>query len=126
MPVSPAAKCSAALFVLLGLFQVALVAGAPWGEAAWGGQNTGVLPSSFRAASVASLALAFSLAGVVGGRLRVPFRRTRVLNSLLVFFVLSIAMNAASRSSIERLIWVPYGLVQFATIWVARRQEGAV
>ncbi len=126
MPVSPAAKCSAALFVLLGLFQVALVAGAPWGEAAWGGKNTGVLPSSFRAASVASLALAFSLAGVISGRIRVPFRRTRVLNSLLVFFVLSIAMNAASRSSIERLIWVPYGVVQFATIWVARRQEGAV
>ncbi len=126
MPVSPAAKCSAALFVLLGLFQVALVAGAPWGEAAWGGQNTGVLPSSFRAASVASAAIALALAGLVSGQLRVPFRRNRVLNALLIFFVLSVAMNAASRSSIERLIWVPYGVVQFAAIWMARRQEGAV
>ncbi len=126
MSVSPAAKCSAALFALLGMFQLALVAGAPWGAAAWGGKNTGVLPSSFRAASVASLALAFSLAGVISGRIRVPFRRTRVLNALLVFSVVSIAMNAASRSSMERLIWVPYGVVQFTTIWVARRQEGAV
>jgi hypothetical protein len=123
MRVSRAAKCSAGLFLVLGVFQAALVAGAPWGEASWGGQHRDALPASLRIASAVSVVVALALAAMVGGRLRVPFRRRRVLSGLLVFFVLSVATNTASRSSIERLIWVPYGMVQFATIWLARRIE---
>lgn len=124
MSISRAAKLSAVLFMLLGAFQAALVAGVPWGAASWGGQQRGTLPTSLRIASGASLAVALLLAALVSGRLRVPFRRTLVLGALQVLFVVSVLMNAASPSSIERRIWVPYGLIQLAVIWVARRQEG--
>lgn len=123
MPISPAAKFSALLFLLLGSFQAALAAGVPWGVASWGGQHRGTLPTSFRVASGASMVVSLLLAALVSGGLRVPFRRTRVLGGLLIFFVLSVLMNAASPSSTERRIWVPYGLIQLTTIWLARRQE---
>ena len=123
MAISRAARCSAGLFLLLGAFQGALVGGAPWGEASWGGQNRDTLPTSLRIASFASLVLALTMAALVSGRLHVPIRRTKLFNGLLVFFVLSIAMNAASRSSVERLIWVPYGIIQLATVWLARQHE---
>ena len=123
MSISRAATFSAILFLLLGAFQAALVAGAPWGAASWGGQQRGTLPTSLRIASGGSLAVALLLAAVVSGRFRVPFRRTRVLGALQVLFVLSVLMNAASPSSAERRIWVPYGLIQLTIIWVARRQE---
>ena len=36
------------LMLLMGLFQVALALGAPWGALAWGGQHGGTLPAGYR------------------------------------------------------------------------------
>ncbi len=44
------------LFAALVVFQLALAAGAPWGRAAYGGQNPGVLPGRLRVSSVVAAA----------------------------------------------------------------------
>ena len=46
-----AAVAAAVLMGMVGLFQLALAAGAPWGEAAWGGRHEGTLPTGLRVAS---------------------------------------------------------------------------
>jgi hypothetical protein len=91
----------------VGAFQTALALGAPWGAAAWGGAHPGVLPGRLRAAStagaVAWVGAATVAAGVVGGETA----RRRVLCGTTVFAGLSVLLNAASRSRIERAVWVP-------------------
>lgn len=87
-------------------FQTALALGAPWGAAAWGGAHPGVLPGRLRAAStggaVAWVGAATLAAGVVGGETA----RRRVLHSMTGFGAVSVLLNAASPSRIERAIWV--------------------
>jgi len=60
---------AARLFVVLIactiLFQIALAAGVPWGEFAWGGSHPGTLPRQLRIASGASVAVLLVLAFVV-------------------------------------------------------------
>ncbi len=46
-----AAIVAVVLLSIIAAFQLALALGAPWGEAAWGGQNPGVLPRGLRIAS---------------------------------------------------------------------------
>jgi hypothetical protein len=88
-------------------FQTALALGAPWGAAAWGGAHPGVLPPRLRAAStagaVAWVGAASVAAGVVGGETA----RRRVLRGATGFAGLSVLLNAASPSRIERALWVP-------------------
>ncbi|MCX6460819.1 MAG: hypothetical protein NTZ03_10985 [Actinobacteria bacterium] len=43
-----AARCAVALLGLVALFQIALVAGAPWGAFTQGGQTSGTLPLAGR------------------------------------------------------------------------------
>ena len=50
-------------FSVVSLFQIALIAGAPWGEYAFGGQHKGKLPTSFRVGSAFTLLL---YVGIVG------------------------------------------------------------
>ena len=47
-PASTAGRVAAGLFLVVAAFQVALAAGAPWGAAAMGGANPGVLPDELR------------------------------------------------------------------------------
>ncbi len=47
-PASHAGKTAAALLVVVAGFHGLLAAGAPWGEAAYGGANSGVLPETLR------------------------------------------------------------------------------
>lgn len=88
-------------------FQTALALGAPWGAAAWGGVHPGVLPGRLRAAStagaVAWASAATVAAGVVGGETA----RRRVLGVTTAFAGLSVLLNAASPSRVERALWVP-------------------
>lgn len=101
-----------ALIVLLALFQVALIAGAPFGAYAWGGQHVGKLPTKLRVGSVVSLLLYVCFALVVLDRAGVlelfPVGFSRI--AIWVVFgvlVLSVAANAASRSKRERLVMTP-------------------
>jgi hypothetical protein len=107
----------------VGAFQVALALGAPWGEAAWGGANSGVLPIAFRVASGVSAVLWAGVAAVSGGRLLGPVGRRRLLLGVAVYSTIGIAMNAISPSSTERAIWVPVTTVGAALAWMAWRES---
>ena len=106
----------------VGLFQIALAVGAPWGAAAWGGANAGVLPVGFRVASGVSAVVWAGVAAVAAGRLLGPVGRRRLLLGVAAYSTLGIAMNAISPSGIERAIWVPATLVGAGLAWMAWRE----
>jgi hypothetical protein len=89
------------------VFQTALALGAPWGAAAWGGAHRGVLPRGLRAASAVGaigwVAASAVVAGVLGG----DTARRRALVATTAFAGVSVLLNAASRSRVERVVWVP-------------------
>ncbi len=97
-------------------FQLALALGAPWGAAAWGGRNPGVLPTGLRVASAFVGVVVYPLIALVilaaGGAIAddwLPIGRTVVMWILAAFFVLGTVVNAISRSPIER-IWAAVSL----------------
>lgn len=102
--------------VVVVAFQVALAAGAPWGEMAMGGRNPGRLPPPMRVAAVvqaivlAMLALTvLDAADVLALGWTTSFSWAAWLP--VVFAAISVAVNAISPSPRERRLWVPVGLV---------------
>ena len=110
-----AAIYALATLVVVG-FQLALAAGAPWGEYAMGGRITGRFPPPMRVAAVMQAVLLGVLALVVldkGGIVALGW--TAALPWLpwvpVVVSLLSAAMNAATRSRVERGLWLPVAVV---------------
>jgi hypothetical protein len=111
-----AALAFCALMAGLTIFQVALIAGAPLGRFAWGGQDR-VLPRGKRIGSVVSVVLYGVFAFMVLERGHV----IRVLPDswipvtgiwvLFAYFLLGVVMNALSRSVPERWTMAPLSLV---------------
>ena len=98
----------------LAVFQVLLIAGAPLGRFAWGGQNV-VLPVGLRIGSAVSVALyavfAVLMLQAAGAFSVFPDGAAAVgIWALTGYFVLGVAMNAASRSRPERLVMTPVTL----------------
>jgi len=111
---------AAAIYALATLavvgFQLALAAGAPWGEYAMGGRITGRFPPPMRVAAVVQAILLAVLAVVVldkGGIVALGW--TAALPWLpwvpVVVSLLSAVMNAATRSRVERRLWLPVAIV---------------
>ena len=103
-----------ALLACLAVFQLLLIAGAPLGRFAWGGQNV-VLPPGLRIGSAVSIALygAFALLLLqTGGAFTVLPRgpASIAIWVLAAYFAIGVAMNAASRSRPERLVMTPVAL----------------
>lgn len=104
------------IMVGLAVFQVALIAGAPIGHFAWGGQDR-VLPRAKRIGSAISIVLYALFAGVVlqrAGLVRlVPVEAVVDVGAwvLVGYFALGIVMNAMSRSKPERWTMVPVCVV---------------
>ncbi len=116
------AVIGALLLGCLAVFQMALIAGAPLGRFAWGGQNV-VLPAKLRIGSAVSVALyalfAVLMLQAAGVFSVLPDRVVTVgIWALAGYFVLGVAMNAASRSRPERLVMTPVALA-LAVICVA-------
>jgi hypothetical protein len=116
------AVLATALLGGLAVLQVLLIAGAPLGRFAWGGQHD-VLPRGLRIGSVVSIALyaVFALVVLQGaGALDVlPGRLVEVALWVLTgYFTLGIAMNAASRSRPERSVMTPVSAVLAASCLV--------
>jgi hypothetical protein len=107
----------------VGVFQVALALGAPWGGAAWGGANSGVLPAAFRVASGVSAVLWAVVAAISAGKVLGPVGRRRLLLGVAVYSTIGIALNAISPSSSERAIWVPVTTVGAGLAWMAWRES---
>ncbi|MCW2534874.1 MAG: conserved rane protein of unknown function [Modestobacter sp.] len=105
------ALVGAALLGCLAVFQLLLVAGAPLGRFAWGGQNV-VLPTSLRIGSAVSIALyglfALLILQTAGAVTVLPRGLVGVaIWVLTAYFAVGVAMNAASRSRRERLVMTP-------------------
>ena len=101
-------------------FQLALAAGAPWGEYAMGGRFPGRFPPAMRVGAIVQavvLALlavvVLDAAGLVGLGWRASFPWLVWLP--VVVSAASLAMNAASRTAVERRTWVPVALVMLAS-----------
>ncbi len=104
-------------FSVISLFQMALIAGAPWGEYACGGAHKGKLPVSFRVGSAFTLAL---YAGIVGHYLAQAGVLTKFLDAglngianwaLVVLNVVSLLANSLTQSQKEKTVWAPVAFV---------------
>jgi hypothetical protein len=108
-----AALIATVLLALVAVFQVALALGAPLGDMAWGGRNTGVLPIGLRLASGITGLLVYPLitlailasAGLIEAAW-LPLTGPIAMWSLAVLLGLGAVANLASRSPRERL-WGP-------------------
>jgi hypothetical protein len=106
------ATLACALLAGLTIFQGALIAGAPLGRAAWGGQHR-VLPAKLRIGSALSIAVyalfayaALAKAGLVPPLVSESFTAVTMW-VMTAYFVLGVFMNGISRSKPERLIMTP-------------------
>jgi hypothetical protein len=104
-----------AMVVILGalaVFQIALIAGAPLGHFAWGGQDR-VLPSSKRIGSVISIVLYGVIAAIALLRSGVIPGWNEALGVIIAmwvifaYFAAGILLNAISRSIPERAVMTP-------------------
>lgn len=100
-------------------FQAALALGVPWGEAAYGGGNAGVLPAEQRLSSAIAAPVYLALAGVALGIVGTPTVRRRVLRTASVVIGAGALLNLASPSIVERLVWVPVTVVASVALWKA-------
>jgi hypothetical protein len=116
----PAAFVFCTVMALLGVFQLALAAGAPLGRFAWGGGHER-LPLGYRIGSVISIALYAAFAIIVleraglGALLPSPDIAGIGIWVVTGYMGLGILMNAISRSLPERLVMTPVVIVLFAT-----------
>lgn len=128
-PARAAAMAAAVGLAGIVLFQLALVAGAPLGRAAWGGIHAGSLPTGWRVASgVAGLvwtAAALLLLRRGGwGPHAVPEALAR-WGTWTIFGLLLVGalMNIASASGWERYFWGPYALTVAGLCLLAARGD---
>ena len=100
------------LLAALAVFQAALIAGAPLGEYAWGGQHR-VLPRRLRIGSVVSIVLylLFALIALAKAGVVHLFPGTPVVDiamwGIAGYLALGIPLNAISRSRKERFVMTP-------------------
>ena len=116
MAIQIAGAIAATLVSSVILFQIALVLGAPWGAAAWGGQSPGRLPTRLRVASlVAALLLAFIawvVAAAAGLASASPLPQSWLGPATWIatgYFGIGTIANLISRSPVERW-WAPVAL----------------
>lgn len=104
-----------ALVVILGalaVFQIALIAGAPLGHFAWGGQDR-VLRRSKRIGSVVSIVLYAVIAAIALARAGIVSTEPDALGLVIAmwvvfaYFAAGILLNALSRSIPERAVMTP-------------------
>lgn len=111
-----AVVASFAMLASLSLFQILLIAGAPIGNFAWGGQHK-VLPRNLRIGSVFSLVIYAFIAICIVSKAAVlqiiPTGDFLTTACWLIFayFLVGILMNAISRSKPERYTMTPVAIV---------------
>jgi hypothetical protein len=109
-----------ALAALVVVFQLALVAGAPWGRFTQGGVHAGRLPAPARAAAAASAVVLTGLALLVLARAGLLGDAALAASTpwawaAVVVSALTTLANAASRSRAERALFLPVALGMLAT-----------
>ena len=113
-------RVSAILYAIISAvvvaFQIALAAGAPWGEYAMGGAFPGQFPLALRIAAIIQAVLLAGMASVILARagLILPrwSRASRWLSWIVVAFAaVSLVLNLITPSAGERVIWAPTALL---------------
>ena len=118
IPREAAALVGVTLLAAVALFQLLLALGLPLGRAAWGGQYR-VLPKSLRRASLTAIGL-LGLAGwalLACAEMAWPGGGTaaRIVCWVLAgYFALNVALNALSKSRVERAIMLPVSILLVA------------
>ncbi len=107
------------LIAVIGTFELALAAGAPWGVAAWGGHVEGVLPTTLRVASAVAVLVYGALGMVVATDLLSSTARRRLLTGASVLIALGAVANIASPSPVE-MLWAPVAATLALTLWRLR------
>ena len=107
------------LLGLLCVFQVALAAGAPLGNYAWGGQHR-ILPTALRIGSGVTVLIYLVLAGVaLGAAGLIGWQPPGILVwAAFALLATGIVMNAISRSRSERMLMTPVVIVLAACFLV--------
>ena len=112
-----AAIVAATIDMVIVLFQIGLIAGAPWGQFTQGGYADGALPIAGRAFAAVSvlIVVAFALGqlgrvgwGPLGGRRRLA---TGLTWAALIYSIIGLVVNLASPSALERAVWAPVCLI---------------
>lgn len=101
------------------VFQLALAAGAPWGEYAMGGAYPGRFPPAMRVAAVVQAVLLALLAGVVLACAGVALPGWAAASTRLIWLVVAVAvlatiLNWITPSARERRLWAPVATVMLA------------
>lgn len=122
-----AAVAACVLLAALVVFQAALIAGAPLGRFAWGGQHN-VLPAKLRIGSATSIVLyvLFACVALAKADMAPPLVNqgfTDVFCWVLTgYLALGIVLNGISRSKPERLVMTPTVLVLTALFLILALQ----
>jgi hypothetical protein len=121
-----AAKLFLVLTVVVVAFQLALVAGAPWGELTMGGAFPGQLPPRMRVAALGSAVLLAAFGAIVAARVGLALPRWRPASFRLIWVVVAysvvgVVLNAATPSAMERTVWLPVATVLAACALVIAR-----
>jgi hypothetical protein len=111
-----AAHSFTALIGIVVAFQIALIAGAPWGHLTWGGKFSGRLPNRMRGVAIVSAVLLVAFAVIVEARAGVILPQWQGLSKILIWVVvaycaLGVVMNGVTPSKWERILWLPVVLV---------------
>jgi hypothetical protein len=121
-----AACVFAALTIGAIVFEIALAAGMPWGDFAWGGNYPGVLPTELRVASVVQAFLLFAIVMVVLIRAGLilpvwhPISK-KLVWAVVVYCALGVIANAITPSFWERTIWLPVLTICFSSSLVVAK-----
>jgi hypothetical protein len=108
------------------LFQIGLALGLPWGAYAMGGANPGRFPPRLRvAAAVQALVIVFLVLVVLSDAdLVLPALADQfgwLVWLPVAFSAASVALNAITRSPVERRLWLPVAVVMLlSSLLVAR------
>ena len=100
-------------------FQVALVAGAPWGHLTMGGRFPGRLPTGMRGVAAFSALLLVAFAVIVAARASIALPGMGLVAPWFVWIVvgysvLGVVANAATPSRGERALWLPVTIAMLA------------
>jgi len=106
--------------ILLMLFHLALLLGAPLGHLTQGGFSKGKLPKAKRIAALIQLLLLMAMVVMVLTKAHIAFEGFYGLSQTLIWFVvavslLSLVLNTITPSKQERLLGVPVSLAMFTT-----------
>jgi hypothetical protein len=108
------------LTVIIVLFQLALVFGAPLGEYTMGGKFTGKLPLKMRIAALIQIFILLLFVSVVIAKAGLALEKYHNLSKIgiwvvVAFFVLGSIVNLASPSRKEKLVMGPANIIALIT-----------